>query len=85
MSIVQTVLVFVGIPAAIIAVITFGVYGRAVLHQPNRYRPGQPWSFESAWFVPHPDAVVRPDDSQPRLEPGAGSRTTAVGGASGEW
>jgi hypothetical protein len=85
MTIVQTVLVFIGIPAAIIALITFGVYGRSLLHQPNRYRPGQPWPYEAAWFVPHPDAVVRPDESRPQLESGTGTRTTAVGGASGEW
>lgn len=85
MSIVQTVLVFVGIPAAIIGVIAFGVYGKSMLHQPNRYRPGQPWPYAAAWFVPHPDAVVRVEGSHPQLEPGAGSVTTAVGGASGEW
>lgn len=94
MSIVQTVLVFVGIPGAIISAIAFAVYGRSMVHQPNRYRPGQPWPYSAAWFVPHPDAVVHADA-------GAGSRaqieaastastaptaaTTAVGGASGEW
>jgi hypothetical protein len=85
MSIVQTVLVFVGIPGAIIAVIAFGVYGKALVHQPNRYRPGQPWPYQAAWFVPHPDAVVRPEGARLQLEPGTASVTTAVGGASGEW
>lgn len=83
MSIIQTVLVFVGIPAAIIAVIALGVYGKALLHQPNRYRPGRPWNFEPSWYVPHPDAVVASNTS-PQLE-GATTATTAVGGASGEW
>jgi hypothetical protein len=85
MTIVQTVLVFVGIPAGIIGLIAFGVYGRSLLHQPNRYRPGQPWPYEAAWFVPHPDAVVQPGSGKPQLEAGASSATTAVGGASGEW
>jgi hypothetical protein len=85
MSIIQTVLVFVGIPAAIISVIAFAVYGKSVLHQPNRYRPGRPWPYAAAWFVPHPDAVLRPPTGRPQLEPGTTSRTTAVGGASGEW
>jgi hypothetical protein len=85
MSIVQTVLVFLGIPAAIIAVIAFGVYGKALVHQPNRYRPGQPWPYQAAWFVPHPDAVVRPEGGARQLESGSASQTTAVGGASGEW
>jgi hypothetical protein len=85
MSIVQTVLVFVGIPGAIIGVIAFAVYGKAVLHQPNRYRPGRPWPYEAAWFVPHPDAVVHAPGGRPQVESGASTTTTAMGGASGEW
>lgn len=89
MSIVQTVLVFVGIPGAIIGAIAFAVYGRSMVHQPNRYRPGQPWPYSAAWFVPHPDAVVHPDaGSRPQIEAGSTAptaATTAVGGASGEW
>ena len=57
-SIVQTVLVFVGIPAGIIAVIFVAVYGRSMVRQPNRYRPGKAWDFEPSWYVPHPEAVV---------------------------
>jgi hypothetical protein len=83
MTIVQTVLVFVGIPVAIIGVIAFAVYGKAILHQPNRYRPGRPWSYEPAWFVPHPDAVVHVRTDHKQLE--GHTTTTAVGGASGEW
>jgi len=84
MSIVQTVLVFVGIPAAIILALTFAVYGRSMVHQPNRYRPGRPWNYAPAWFVPHPDAVVSVGSARPQLEAGS-TTTTAVGGASGEW
>ena len=84
MSIVQTVLVFVGIPAAIILALTFAVYGRSMVHQPNRYRPGRPWNYAPAWFVPHPDAVVAVSAAHPQLAAGS-TTTTAVGGASGEW
>jgi hypothetical protein len=77
-SVWQTVLVFVGIPAGIIAVLALGVYGKAIVRQPNRYRPGKTWDYPSQWFVPHPDAVV------PHPKAGT-STTTAVGGASGEW
>jgi hypothetical protein len=81
MTIPETVSVFVGIPAGVILLITFAVYGKALLRQPNRYRPGRPWIYKSSWFVPHPDAVlnVGSPDSRP------GSSTTAVVGASGEW
>jgi hypothetical protein len=74
---VQTVLVFVGIPGGIIALIALAVYGKTIMHQPNRYRPGKQWDYPPTWFVPHPEAVV--------VTPKSGESTTAVGGASGEW
>ena len=77
MSIVETVLVFVGIPAGIISVLAFGVYGKTLLQAPNRYRPGKPWTYEPKWFVAHPEALGKPAASA--------SSVTAVGGASGEW
>ena len=77
MSVVETLLVFAGIPLGIILVLFVGVYGRSMARQPNRYRPGRPWDYEPTWYVPHPDAVVHP-------RPSAGA-TTATGGATGEW
>lgn len=79
----QTLLVFVGIPAGIIALIVFGVYGKALLHQPNRYRPGKAWNYPPSWYVPHPDAVLTATGHK-QIE-GAATSTTAMGGASGEW
>jgi hypothetical protein len=55
MSIVQTVLVFVGIPAAIVAFLAICVYGRSEMRQPHRYRPGRPWPHTPVWYLPHPD------------------------------
>jgi hypothetical protein len=75
-TVVQTVLVFVAIPLGVIALLTLAVYGKSLIHQPNRYRPGRTWDYPPSWYVPHPDAVV--------VHPQSGS-TTAVGGASGEW
>ena len=90
MSIIETALVFAGIPLAVLLLIVFAVYGRSTLHQPNRYRPGRAWNYPPAWYVPHPDAV---DDAvaeviptRSAIEDGAPrSGVTAVGGASGEW
>lgn len=84
MTVVQTVLVFAGIPLGIIALVTLAVYGKSMTHQPNRYRPGRPWNFPPTWYVPHPDVATAPIGSQRQIE-GAASTTTAVGGASGEW
>jgi hypothetical protein len=76
-TVVQTLLVFVGIPAGIILLIFLAVYGKTLARQPNRYRPGRAWNYPPTWYVPHPEAVTA----------GAGepTSTTAVGGASGEW
>lgn len=76
MSVVQTLLVFVAIPAGIILLVALAVYGKSLVRQPNRYRPGRAWDYPPTWYVPHPDAVV--------AHPKSGA-TTAVGGASGEW
>lgn len=80
MSIIETVLVFVGIPAAIIAFLTLCVYGKSLMHQPNRYRPGRDWDFAPSWFVAHPETLAHAGHAAVTAGP-----TTAVGGASGEW
>jgi hypothetical protein len=76
-TVVQTVLVFGAIPISVIVLVVLAVYGKSLIRQPNRYRPGKAWSYPASWYVPHPDAVV--------AHSGAGDTTTAVGGASGEW
>jgi hypothetical protein len=83
MTLVETVLVFVGIPLAVVAVVTILVYGRSVVHQPTRYRPGRAWTYRPAWYLPHPEAI---DDVVPdRVAIEGASETVAVGGANGEW
>jgi hypothetical protein len=54
MSIVETTLIFVGIPAAAMVLVAAAVYGRAAVRTP-RYRPGSPWQFEPVWYLPHPE------------------------------
>ncbi|MGN6607183.1 MAG: aa3-type cytochrome oxidase subunit CtaJ [Jatrophihabitans sp.] len=85
MTVWQTIGVFGGIPLGIIALITLAVYAKDLTRSPNRYRPGKPWNFAPAWFVPHPDAVVQTVPTNRQLEGVVASSTTAVGGASGEW
>jgi hypothetical protein len=84
MTVIETVLVFAGIPLAVFALIVFAVYGRSTLHQPNRYRPGKAWNFPPAWYVPHPDAIADVISERVAIE-GAHSSVTAAGGATGEW
>jgi hypothetical protein len=83
MSVIETVLVFVGIPLAVVVLVVLAVYGRSMVHQPNRYRPGKAWTYPPAWYLPHPDAI---DDVVPeRVAIGGSSGAVPVGGASGEW
>lgn len=88
MSVIQTLLVYVGIPLLVVLLVGLAVYGRSAVRQPNRYRPGRPWPYPTAWYVPHPDAVsdVVPEVTGGQLViEGATSATVAVGGATGEW
>lgn len=93
MNVAQTALVYVGSPLAIASVLAAAVYARSMT-QPNRYRPGRPWTSAPVWYVGSPTHVP----TRPRLPAGAtpakvlSAATTAVvekqvatGGASGEW
>ncbi len=59
MSIVETTLIFVGLPAVVFLVVAALVYGGAAARTP-RYRPGGPWQFEPVWYLPHPEDAVHP-------------------------
>lgn len=95
MTIVETTLIFAGIPVAAFAVLAVAVYGPEEFRQPNRYRPGRPWRFAPVWYLPHPEHVS-PDAShrealsaphRAAVEGGDRPAPTpaAVGGAVGEW
>jgi hypothetical protein len=93
-SIAQTALVFAGIPILVIGAFALLVFGPGEMRQPNRYRPGKPWTYPPVWYVPRPvtddaaatghQAIAGP--SHPAIGSGATAATpNAVGGASGEW
>lgn len=94
MSIVQTTLVFAGIPVAFMALMAVLIYARSTERTP-RYRPGGPWQFEPVWYLPHPEhqgpvsSLVagghQPDGARPALPGRLAEAATASGGASGEW
>lgn len=74
----QTILVFVLIPAAI-----YGVLGlltlRSKFGRNTRYRPGQQWDHEPVWFGPNPDGLAHTSTG---AEP---SEDATLGGARGSW
>ena len=58
MTVVETVLVFAGIPLGIVLVIALiTVAPSAVRTGGARYRPGRPWEYQTAWWLPEPEAV----------------------------
>lgn len=97
MSIVETVLVFLGIPVGIFALLAIVVLGPGAIRSP-RYRPGGSWDYEPVWYLPHPahsGPVSSLATGAPAVpgRPALAARPTdapaepiaASGGASGEW
>jgi hypothetical protein len=91
-SIPETLLTFVGAPAAIYGLIALAVLGPGQMRAQPRYRPGRPWPHEPAWFVPHPAGGAATPHGVPAVVghhpaelPSSAARTGPVGGASGEW
>jgi hypothetical protein len=72
----MVVLIYVGIPLGIFAVIALFAALPSALRRP-RYRPGRPWEHDPLW-------INGPDDPDKALA-GARPGATARGGASAEW
>jgi hypothetical protein len=58
-SVIETVLVYVGIPAAIILVLGLLVLAPGMVRAP-RYRPGEPWEYDPVWYLPRPEHLSTP-------------------------
>jgi hypothetical protein len=94
MSIVETVLVYVGIPLGMFALLAVLTLAPGAIRAP-RYRPGGPWPFEPVWYLPHPQHSQPVSSLQAAGALEAGRRLAvhgtvatpalASGGASGEW
>ncbi|WP_029429477.1 hypothetical protein [Blastococcus sp. URHD0036] len=88
MSTVETILVFAGIPLAIIllfAALTL-LPGRA---RKARYKPGQQWEYPPVWWEPHPTGSAHDGGhgGAHALTAGHSTATSAgpLGGARGTW
>ena len=86
MSVVETVLVFVGIPLGASAVLALAVLGPAAARAP-RYRPGNGWDYDPVWYLPHPEhsGPVSAVPQRLALEGSTAEPARPTGGASGEW
>jgi len=82
--VVQTILIYVLIPAAIYGVIALLTL-RPKSARVARYRPGQPWTYDPVWWsatgVVDDGHVRQPAESTPAGQPAR----TARGGARGNW
>jgi hypothetical protein len=76
LSITETVLVFVGIPAAVVAAVYGLVYGTTARRVSKRYRPGRPFTFAPVWFLAA-NAPVSADGATPAAV-GAGEQHGAL-------
>ncbi len=56
MSIIETLVVFAGIPLAVVAVIAGLVYAGGSRSNDRRYRPGRPFEFAPVWFLSAPES-----------------------------
>lgn len=86
MSVVETVLIFVGIPLGVSALLALAVLGPSAARAP-RYRPGNGWEYDPVWYLPHPEHQGPVSAASGRLEltGSVAEPVQPVGGASGDW
>lgn len=82
MSIVETIVIFVLIPAGVFGVVAL-ITLRPKFAGAPRYRPGQAWEYPPMWWSANPDAIGA---GGPHPEVSSGETPgTAAGGARGNW
>ena len=79
LSVLNTFLVFAGIPLGVVLVIAaLAVAGSDRTRRTRRYRPGRPYDFQPIWFLASPEQVG-PPYGRPALEHGAASPAIEAG------
>jgi hypothetical protein len=81
LSIAETLLIFAGIPAAIVAAVFALVYGSAGRRASKRYRPGRPFTFTPVWFVANRGQVAESAATAPAISAGTPSPALSAGPA----
>lgn len=85
MNVAETILVFVGIPLAIVLLLALLIFAPGGRKRP-RYRPGQPWEHAPVWYEPHPQATGNHGaTAHAAIEGGTASAAGPLGGARGTW
>lgn len=89
MSIIETALIFAGIPAAVVLLVAGAVYAGGS-RRSKRYRPGRPFEFTPVWFLSAPEQLSEAAAGR-ELAGAAGKREltgaqpAGASGAEGEW
>jgi hypothetical protein len=78
-SIVETVLVFVGVPVLVYGVVALLVVVPGRGHRP-RYRPGEAWHYEPVWYIPQARPGAAPAGSGHALVAGERQAPALAGG-----
>jgi hypothetical protein len=82
-TVVETILVFAGIPLAIILLLALLIFvpgGRKRV----RYKSGQPWEHAPIWYEPHPDHTPAAGHGEMKAI-GSSANAGPLGGARGTW
>jgi hypothetical protein len=100
LSVIQTTLLFVGVPVAVVGIIFALVFASGARRGNKRYRPGRPFEFRPVWFLSAPHQLAQATGSQALgardarialtkgssgAEAGATAGTGVTGGASDSW
>jgi hypothetical protein len=89
-NVAETILVFVGAPLAVVAVLALLIFLPGGRKRP-RYKSGQPWPHEPVWYEPHPDGPAGGHHGGGHAAIGAGPDAGSarpggpLGGARGTW
>jgi len=80
MTVLETVLVFVGIPLGVFGLVAVLVYGASARGFP-RYRPGRSFNVAPVWFLAAPPTADRSASGRPALTSGRPALTSGRGTA----
>ncbi len=78
LSVIETVLFFAVLPAAVVLAM-FGLIYAGSARTARRYRPGRPFAYRPVWFLSAPEQVKLSDDG--RRELAAGGERRALPGS----
>ncbi|SDG46894.1 aa3-type cytochrome oxidase subunit CtaJ [Klenkia brasiliensis] len=94
MTVVETLLVFLVAPLAVV-LLAYALVMLPAMKARKRYKPGEPWGHEAIWYEPHRPGGGGHGDDHPALgkqaaalaigETAGHPKRTAAGGARGTW